>query len=188
MRTPAPQKQPETRERLEGALAIEVCRPVPLRRSRSSRSHRDRDREPRRLLPQARHEVEGAPANRRSAGRQWPGRGRTATPCRPARGRPRERAEVLGTLDLGQPCGLDARPVRRAQRRSPRTLGPPNPCRRQTVSSLAPAGRGEALSRRRDDGRRLHLRSTGQILDARPGLIEVMCETVGDLGRYNNDS
>lgn len=29
------------------------------------------------------------------------------------------------------------------------------------------------------------LRSTGQIFDAKPGLIEVMCETVRDLGRYN---
>ena len=29
------------------------------------------------------------------------------------------------------------------------------------------------------------LRSTGQIFDAKPGLIEVMCETARDLGRYN---
>jgi uroporphyrinogen-III decarboxylase len=28
------------------------------------------------------------------------------------------------------------------------------------------------------------LRSTGQIFDARPGLIEVMCETARELGRY----
>jgi uroporphyrinogen-III decarboxylase len=29
------------------------------------------------------------------------------------------------------------------------------------------------------------LRSTGQIFFAKPGLIEVMCETARDLGRYN---
>ena len=29
------------------------------------------------------------------------------------------------------------------------------------------------------------LRSTGQIFDAKPGLIEVMCETARDLGRYS---
>ena len=29
------------------------------------------------------------------------------------------------------------------------------------------------------------LRSTGQIFNAKPGLIEVMCETARDLGRYN---
>jgi uroporphyrinogen-III decarboxylase len=29
------------------------------------------------------------------------------------------------------------------------------------------------------------LRSTGQIFDAKPGLIEVMCETARELGRYN---
>ena len=29
------------------------------------------------------------------------------------------------------------------------------------------------------------LRSTGQIFDAKPGLIELMCETARDLGRYN---
>jgi hypothetical protein len=29
------------------------------------------------------------------------------------------------------------------------------------------------------------LRSTGQIFDAKPGMIEVMCETVRDLGRYS---
>jgi uroporphyrinogen decarboxylase len=29
------------------------------------------------------------------------------------------------------------------------------------------------------------LRSTGQIFDAKPGLIEVACETVRELGRYN---
>ena len=29
------------------------------------------------------------------------------------------------------------------------------------------------------------LRSTGQIFDAKPGLIEIMCETARDLGRYN---
>jgi hypothetical protein len=29
------------------------------------------------------------------------------------------------------------------------------------------------------------LRSTGQLFFAKPGLIEVMCETARDLGRYN---
>ena len=29
------------------------------------------------------------------------------------------------------------------------------------------------------------LRSTGQIFDAKPGLIEIMCETVREYGRYN---
>jgi uroporphyrinogen-III decarboxylase len=29
------------------------------------------------------------------------------------------------------------------------------------------------------------LRSTGQIFDAKPGLIELMCETARDRGRYN---
>jgi hypothetical protein len=29
------------------------------------------------------------------------------------------------------------------------------------------------------------LRSTGQIFDTKPGLIETMCETAHQLGRYN---
>jgi hypothetical protein len=29
------------------------------------------------------------------------------------------------------------------------------------------------------------LRSTGQIFNAKPGSIEVMCETARELGRYN---
>jgi hypothetical protein len=35
------------------------------------------------------------------------------------------------------------------------------------------------------DGGGYVLRSTGQIFDAREGLIEVMCETAHELGRYN---
>lgn len=30
------------------------------------------------------------------------------------------------------------------------------------------------------------LRSTGQIFDAKPGLIEVMCETARELGLYSS--
>ena len=35
------------------------------------------------------------------------------------------------------------------------------------------------------DGGGYILRSTGQIFHAEPGLIELMCETARDLGRYN---
>ena len=35
------------------------------------------------------------------------------------------------------------------------------------------------------DGGGYVLRSTGQIFDAKPGLIEVVCETARELGRYN---